>query len=169
MRPARALAILAFFFAPSCLAQGNDAAVKEMARIQAESVAKHPVGAWIKAKDGKGQALSITVTEKTQGKDGWTVTTSLVSTPVGGKPGAPVKATTVQGSAAGLAKAGGAAPQTMVDETLTIAGKALACKVFTTKNGQKLWLSSEVPGGGAVKVLGPKGQVQMTVESYGDK
>lgn len=147
--------LLSLVFALPALAQ--DAHLKALADVQSQSMAKSAVGAWVKIRDGNGKDVKITLVKKEQGAHGWNVTSTF-------EPGGQIQS--VVGSVEQLAKL----PDKVTavkDETLAIAGKQMACKVFTYASGQKAWYSPDVPLGGSAKVVGAKGEPFFTLLEIG--
>ncbi len=135
-----------------------------LAKIESDSIAAFPVGSWIKFTDSRSREITAKVENKLQGKDGWEATTSLV---VAGEGAAPSMVTRVYGSVSRITRSPNEAPVASAEETVTVDGKPVACTVFTTKNGQKVWMASSVPLGGTVKVVGPNGEPFVTLVAFG--
>lgn len=139
-------------------------AVKAMADVETASIASFPVGSWMKFRDANGVDRLVTVTQKTQGKDGWLATTTVVLAKAGATSAKPASVQQVYGSIPNLTKQGITAVR---DESISIGGASISCKVFTFTNGQKKWMSAAVPAGGTVKVVGPKGEAFVTLIEHG--
>lgn len=147
--------LLALAFATPSFAQ--DANLKQLADIQAASIAKSSVGTWVKIRDANGKEVRITLVKKEQAGAGWNVTSSF-------EPGGQVQS--VVGSVDQLAKLPDKVTS-VKDEPLSIAGKQYSCKVITYASGQKAWYSADIPLGGSAKVVGAKGEAFFTLLDVG--
>lgn len=133
------------------------APIDEMAELHAASIARSPVGAWVKFKDASGKEVRSTLLEKRETPEGWMIRNRL-------DPGG--ETSSLVGSANELSRRGQDAAS-VAAESLEVAGKKLACRVFTLGNGQRHWISPEVPLGGFVKIVTADGTPVLTVIDWG--
>ncbi|HEX8913510.1 MAG TPA: hypothetical protein VF796_14215, partial [Humisphaera sp.] len=155
-----AVAVVAMCLFCSAAARGADA------NPQFAGWSKYAVGSSVTmtgetVAGGQKMASTMKTTLVEKGKDSVTVEIS-VSMNVGGQSiAAPATKQVIPaaGAAAGAAGAAPAAPKEAGEETLTVAGKAIKCKVLVVESdagGQKatskVWYSDEIPGGTAKMV-----------------
>ncbi len=161
MRSIRSLAVAAVAMCLFCAAAARGAD----ANPQFAGWSKYAVGSSVTMTGetnagGQKMASTMKTTLVEKGKDSVTVEIA-VSMNVGGQTIAgPATKQVIPAAGAAVGAAGGAAaPKESGEETLTIGGKAVKCKVLTVESdagGQKststVWYSDEIPGGTAKMV-----------------
>lgn len=157
MTQRRFLLILVVASALGCAKEAQDFA-QARAAINCQSVADHPEGSWVKIRNDKGEDLTITVTKKELVNGVWNTVTTISSAK---------GSVEIKSACDAPSDKGGAELASVQNDTLEIAGKRITCKLFTHANGQKTWLSTEVPAGGYVKIVGPNKEAFFTLLAYG--